>query len=122
MIISILILAGIGITIVYGKYWWQTDTDGLCAKFAKGQQIIEPKFYSQMELEGFPAPVERFFRKVLKDGQPMIAAGQPMIAAVKLSQRGQFNMSETNGCITNGLLQMAYYKGRITEIEYEFAS
>jgi hypothetical protein len=87
--IGILILASIGIAIVvYGKYPWQTDTDNLHAKFASGRQIIQPKLYSQTELEGLPAPVQRFFRKVLKDGQPMIAA-------VKLSQRGQFNMSET---------------------------
>ncbi len=87
--IGILILASIGIAIVvYGKYRWRTNTDRLRAKFASERQTIEPKFYSQTELEGLPAPVQRFFRKVLKDGQPLIAS-------VNLSQKGQFNMSET---------------------------
>jgi hypothetical protein len=86
--IGILILASIGIAVIYGKYRWQIDTANLRAKFARGRQIIEPKFYSQTELEGLPAPVQRYFQKVLKDGQPMVAAA-------KVSQRGQFNMSET---------------------------
>ena len=86
--IGALILVGIGLAIIYGKYRWQIDTDRLRAKFASERQIIEPKFYTQAELEGLPAPVQRFFRKVLKDGQPMVAAA-------KLSQQGQFNLSET---------------------------
>ncbi len=86
--ISILILVGIGITIVYGKYQWQIDTVSLRAKFTRGRQILQPKFYNQTELEGLPAPVQRFFRKVLKDGQSLIESA-------KLSQKGQFNMSET---------------------------
>jgi hypothetical protein len=44
--------------------------------------------YDPKELEGLPAPVQRFFQTVLKDGQPIVSA-------VKLSQQGQFNMSET---------------------------
>ena len=86
--IGTLILVGIGSAIIYGKYQWQIDTDRLRAKFASERQIIEPKFYTQAELEGLPAPVQRFFRKVLKDGQPMVATA-------KLSQQGQFNLSET---------------------------
>lgn len=86
--IGILILVSLGITIVYGKYRWQIDTTNLRAKFESGRPIIQPKFYNQTELEGLPAPVQRYFWKVLKDGQPMIAAA-------KLSQKGQFNMSET---------------------------
>ncbi len=86
--IGALMLASIGIILIYGKYRWQIDTDNLRAKFASGRQIIEPKFYSQAELEGLPAPVQRYFQKVLKDGQPMVAAA-------KLSQQGQFNLSET---------------------------
>ncbi len=86
--IGILILVSLGITIVYGKHRWQIDTANLRAKFASGSQTIQPKFYNQTELEGLPTPVQRYFRKVLKDGQPLIASA-------KLSQKGQFNMSET---------------------------
>jgi len=86
--IAALILIGTGLAIAYGKYRWQIDTATLRAKLTSGQQTIQPKFYSEDELEGLPIPVQRFFRKVLKNGQPMIAA-------VRLSQQGQFNMKET---------------------------
>jgi hypothetical protein len=42
--------------------------------------------YDSRELEGLPTPVQRYFREVLKEGQPLIAA-----ATVELS--GTFNMS-----------------------------
>jgi hypothetical protein len=86
--IAALILVCLGLAIVYGKYRWQIDTATLRAKLTSGQQAIQPKFYSEDELEGLPIPVQRFFRKVLKNGQPMIAR-------VRLSQQGQFNMKET---------------------------
>ncbi len=86
--IGILIVASIGIAIVSGRYRWKINTGHLRAKFARSKQIIQPKFYNQTEIEGLPAPVQRYFRKVLKDGQPMISTA-------KLSQKGQFNMSET---------------------------
>jgi hypothetical protein len=44
--------------------------------------------YDRRELEGLPAPLQRYFRAVLKDGQPVIAA-----ATVELA--GTFNMSAT---------------------------
>ncbi|MGB5959506.1 MAG: DUF6544 family protein [Coleofasciculaceae cyanobacterium] len=87
-IIGVLIIVSIGIAIIYGRYRWQSDTDKLRAKLASGRQSLQPKIYNQKELEGLPAPVQRFFRTVLKDGQVIASA-------VKLSQQGQFNMSET---------------------------
>lgn len=87
-IIGVLIIVSLGIAAIYGGYRWQSDTDKLRAKLTKGQRTIEPKIYDQKELEGLPAPVQRFFQTVLKDGQPIVTA-------VKLSQTGEFNMSET---------------------------
>jgi len=86
--IAALILVCLGLAIVYGKHRWQIDTATLRTKLTSGQQTIQPKFYSEDELEGLPIPVQRFFRKVLKNGQPMITT-------VRLSQQGQFNMKET---------------------------
>ena len=87
-IIGVLIVVSLGIAAIYGNYRWQSDTDRLRAKLINGQRTIKPKIYDQKELEGLPEPVQRFFRAVLKDGQAIVAA-------VKLSQQGQFNMSET---------------------------
>jgi len=87
-IIGVLIIVSFGLAAIYGRYRWQSDTDKLRTKLASGRQIIQPKIYDQKEIEGLPAPVQRFFKTVLKDGQVIASA-------VKLSQQGQFNMSET---------------------------
>lgn len=87
-IIGVLIIVSLGIAAIYGSYRWQSNTDKLRAKLTSGRQTIKPQIYDQKEIEGLPAPVQRFFRTVLKDGQAIASA-------VKLSQQGQFNMSET---------------------------
>ena len=87
-IIGFLIAVSFGIAAVYGKFRWQSDTDRLRAKLTNGRRTIKPQIYDQKEIEGLPEPVQRFFRTVIKDGQAIVAA-------VKLSQQGLFNMSET---------------------------
>ena len=47
-----------------------------------------PTRYDARELEGLPAPVQRYFRAVFKDGQPVITA-------VDIEMAGSFNMSPT---------------------------
>lgn len=86
-IIGVLILVSLGIAAIYGNYSWQSDTDRLRAKLTSGQRTIKPKIYDQKELEGLPAPVQRFFRTVIKDGQAIVSA-------VKVSQQGLFNLNE----------------------------
>jgi len=86
--IAALIVICLGLAVIYGKYQWQINTKDLRDKLSNGRQAIQPKFYSEEELESLPAPVQRYFRKVISNGQPMISA-------VKLTQQGQFNMSET---------------------------
>ena len=87
-IIGVLIIVSFGIAAIYGSYRWESDTDRLRAKLTNGRRTIKPKIYDPKEIEGLPEPVQRFFRTVIKDGQAIVAA-------VKLSQQGLFNMSET---------------------------
>ena len=87
-IIGISIVVSIGLAVLYGRDRWQSETDRLRAKLTSGRRTIRPKIYDQKEIEDLPAPVQRFFQTVLENGQPIVAV-------VKLSQRGQFNMSET---------------------------
>ena len=47
-----------------------------------------PTHYDEHELEGLPAPVQRYFRAVLKDGQPIVSA-------VTIKMAGTINMSVT---------------------------
>jgi hypothetical protein len=49
---------------------------------------IVPKSYDPSELEALPAPVQRYFHAVLKEGQPLVAA-------VSVEHAGTFNMSES---------------------------
>ncbi len=86
-IIGVLIIVSLGIATIYGSYRWQSDTDKLRAKLTNGQRTIKPQIYDEKELEGLPAPVQRFFRTVIKDGQAIVSA-------VKLSQQGLFNLNE----------------------------
>jgi hypothetical protein len=88
VLITVLLIALIGLASLYGRYQWRLGTDRLRTQLTRGQKSIQPKTYDPKELEGLPATVQRFFRAVLKDGQPIVAAAN-------LSQRGLFNMSET---------------------------
>jgi hypothetical protein len=87
-IIGVSIVVSLGIAAIYGSYRWQSNTDKLRAKLISGQRTIKPQIYDSKELEGLPAPVQRYFQAVLKDGQPIVAA-------VNLTQQGLFNLSET---------------------------
>jgi hypothetical protein len=49
---------------------------------------VQPGIVRFSELEGLPAPVQRYFRKALKEGLPMIAG-------VRVRHTGTFNMGET---------------------------
>jgi hypothetical protein len=66
-ITNVLIIVCLGIAVIYGSYRWQSNTDKLRAKLTDGRRTIKPKIYDQKEIEDLPAPVQRFFRTVLKD-------------------------------------------------------
>ena len=78
----------ITIAILYGASRWQSDTRELHAKLEAARLPIAPEMYDSSELENLPLPVQRYFRAVLKEGQPLVVA-------VSMEQTGTFNMSET---------------------------
>lgn len=86
--IVVALVACVALAALYGSYRWQSGTEMLRARLEAARQSIRPAAYDARELEGLPAPVQRYFRAVLK-------AGQPMIAAVKVAHEGQFSMGET---------------------------
>ena len=72
-----------------GASRWAQRTRALHERLEASRQPIMPARYdAARELEGLPAPVQRYFRTVLTDGQPMLAA-------VTVEHRGSFNMGET---------------------------
>jgi hypothetical protein len=87
-----LVILGLAITIAaalaYGSKRWQSATDEMHARLEAARLVSRPTTYSPSELIGLPAPVQRYFRAVLTEGQPMIAA-------VRVEHTGSFNMSES---------------------------
>lgn len=87
IVLAVLILA-FAIGILYATNRWQSDTRKLHSRMEAVRIPITPTSYDPRELEGLPAPVQRYFRTVLKEGQPLVAA-------VSAEHMGTFNMSET---------------------------
>lgn len=72
----------------YGASRWADATQALLRQLEATRLPATASRYDARELEGLPAPVQRYFRAVLKDGQPIIAA-------VTVELAGTFNMSAT---------------------------
>lgn len=93
VVLCLLVVAAVGASAYGAKRWTDatlTLTRGLEATRIDARVNPPPSTrYDSRELEGLPAPVQRYFRAVLKDGQPIIAA-----ATVELA--GTFNMSATD--------------------------
>ncbi len=72
---------------LYGAYRWNSETQQLRARLAAARAPARPRTVDFSELEGLPAPVGRYFRTVLKEGQPMVSD-------VRVRHTGTFNMGE----------------------------
>jgi hypothetical protein len=89
-----ILMVAIGLTVVitvaliYGSRRWESATKEMHAKLEAARLPTGRKTYSPDELIGLPAPVQEYFRAVLKDGQPIVSA-------VFVEHSGTFNMSET---------------------------
>ncbi len=73
---------------LYGAYRWNSETQQLRARLDAARVPLQPQTIDSRELEGLPAPVQRYFRVVLKEGQPMVAG-------VRVQHTGTFNVGET---------------------------
>ena len=89
IVVAIVVLALlITLAILYGANRWQSDTRELHAKLEAARLPIAPGSYDPRELDGLPSPVQHYFRTVLKEGRPLVAA-------VSVEHTGTFNMSES---------------------------
>jgi hypothetical protein len=71
---------------LYGASRWDSGTRRLRERLEAARVPIQPITFQAAELEGLPAPVQRYFRAAL-------TAGQPLVAAVRIEHTGTFNMS-----------------------------
>ena len=73
---------------LYGARRWNSGTRGLRARLNAARVPVRPRTVDFRELEGLPAPVGRYFRLVLNEGQPMVSG-------VRVRHKGTFNMGES---------------------------
>ena len=92
--LALCLLAAAAVSLsAYGAKRWIDTTRTLTRRLEAGQidetaRPPSPARFDLCELDGLPAPVQRYFRVALKDGQPIIAA-----ATIELA--GRFNLSAT---------------------------
>ncbi len=73
--------------LVLGAHRWSLGTRDLRARLDAARTPVRPRTVRFRELDDLPAPVQRFFRAALTDGQPAVAAA-------RLRHRGTFNTGE----------------------------
>lgn len=87
LVLVLLLLAGAGAA-AFGTWRWRAGSQALLAQLEAARVSHGTTRYDARELAGLPAPVLRYFRVALTDGQPIIEAAS-------LTHVGQMNMSET---------------------------
>jgi hypothetical protein len=73
---------------IYGTSRWSAGTQSLRSSLDEARVPLVSRTMDFADLEGLPAPVQRYFRNVLPDHSRVISG-------VRLHHRGTFNMSET---------------------------
>ncbi len=113
--------AGIGLMVAacaglvaFGRARWARATQAKVA-LLEAAKLPAPagllQVYDANEIEGLPTPVQRYFRAVLNDGQPLITAATFELA-------GTINMSGRGGVAKGG---QRYFDGRPTSLVYAFS-
>ncbi len=86
LMIAVALIAAILAAIAYGNQRWQSVTSELRSPLALASQAADPRWVDFGELDGLPAPVQRYFRAVLR-------AGQPMVLGAHIAHSGTFNLA-----------------------------
>lgn len=82
---ALLVLAVAGL-VELGAMRWAESTRSLTDRLQSGRLPPSPSHYDPQELEGLPAPVQRYFRAVL-------TPGQAIVTGATVEHTGQFNLS-----------------------------
>lgn len=81
--------AALAFIALYGAWHWQAASRALDARLLAARLPPIPATYDPRELEGLPAPVQRYFRAVLREGQPIVASAE-------VAHAGSFGMGAGN--------------------------
>lgn len=76
------------IAVVRGNARWRSETQQIHAQLESSREPVAQTRFDTADLVGLPDPVQRYFRTVLTEGQPVITG-------VRVEHTGAFNMRET---------------------------
>ncbi len=82
----VLCVTTVAVTLL-GAARWQSSTRSLHARLDAGRSTVVPAAFFVEQLDGLPAPVQRYLLEVLP-------AGQPLVAAAYVRHTGSFNMAQ----------------------------
>jgi hypothetical protein len=88
LILGLLVL-GVGAALVYGGWRWRIATTAVIARLDGSRLALPIPSYDERELEGLPDPVARYFRAILRPGQPLIVRA-------RLEQEGEFRTGDAD--------------------------
>lgn len=89
LVIVPVVVVAVAAALAWGSWRWEAVTHELRQQLEAGRTALVPRSVDFAELDGLPPPVQRYFRTVLKPGQPMLAA-------VSVEHQGSFNLGETD--------------------------
>ena len=84
LLLATLAVLAVGLT-AYGSWRWNQGSAAFLARLEAARQPHAVAHFDARELKGLPAPVQRYFRAVLTDGQAIVTA-------VSIRHAGTFNM------------------------------
>ena len=89
-LIALLVLVGIivAIIVLYGNFRWKASINELRASMQAVQSSNSITIFNSQEIVDLPAPVQRYFTMVLKDGQALVKTA-------KVTHTGTFNMGDS---------------------------
>jgi hypothetical protein len=91
LLLIVAVIAACAVAVAwFGASRWQKQSKDFRIALEAARQPITPTTYHANEIEGLPAPVQKYFRTVLKAGQPMLASGH-------ISTEGQFLFDANKG-------------------------
>jgi len=85
IVLGALAVALMGLS-AYGRSRWAAATQTLLGQLEAARLPARASRYDVHEIEGLPAPVQRYFRAVLEDGQPIVSG-------VTVQHTGTFNVT-----------------------------
>lgn len=90
-VVALLVAAAIvAFAIRYARHQWETTTLELWTEMDAARVPLSTETYDARELPDLPPPVQRYFRTVLDEGRPVVAA-------VEITHSGEFKLAEPGG-------------------------